>query len=117
MTLYYSASMKTFYDSSIHSAVPGDAVEMSRSEHSALLAAQSSGLMISFTDGKPAAVARPAPSKKVRQELKNRQLREKLKDIDATSIRALREFVLTGSKTKLAELETSAEKLRTQIQE
>ena len=46
MTLYYSQSSGGFYDSTIHSRLPEDAVEISPEQHAALLSGQSNGQVI-----------------------------------------------------------------------
>ena len=62
MTLYYSQSTGGFYDSTIHSRLPEDAVEISPEQHAALLAGQSAGQVIMpGKDGKPV-LTLPAPS-------------------------------------------------------
>ena len=54
MTLYYSQSSGGFYDSTTHSRLPEDAVEISAEQHAALLAGQSTGQVIMpGKDGKP----------------------------------------------------------------
>jgi len=60
--LYYSKSTGGFYDTAIHGDIPANAVEITEAEHAALLAAQASGQSIQAgEDGRPVAVARPAP--------------------------------------------------------
>lgn len=62
MTLYYSQSSGGFYDSTTHSRLPEDAVEISTEQHAALLAGQSTGQVIMpGKDGKPV-LTLPAPS-------------------------------------------------------
>ena len=62
MTIYYSKSNQAFYDSTIHSRLPEDAVELSPEQHAALLSGQSAGQVIMPSkDGKPM-LAEPAPS-------------------------------------------------------
>lgn len=54
MTLYYSQSSGGFYDSTTHSRLPEDAVEISAEQHAAMLAGQSTGQVIMpGKDGKP----------------------------------------------------------------
>ena len=61
MTLYYSQSSGGFYDSTIHTRLPEDAVAISPEQHAALLAGQSQGQVIMpGRDGKPV-LADPAP--------------------------------------------------------
>ena len=60
MTIYYSKSNQAFYDDTIHSRLPEDAVEISPEQHAALLAGQSSGQVIMpGKDGKPVLAGQP----------------------------------------------------------
>ena len=60
MTLYYSQSNGGFYDSTIHSRPPEDAVEISPEQHAELLAGQSAGQVIMpGKDGKPVLAEQP----------------------------------------------------------
>ena len=62
MTLYYSQSNGGFYDSTIHTTWPEDAVWITDEQHAELLAGQSSGQVIMpGKDGKPV-LASKAPS-------------------------------------------------------
>ena len=62
MTLYYSQSSGGFYDSTTHSRLPEDAVEISAEQHATLLAGQSTGQVIMpGKDGKPV-LTLPTPS-------------------------------------------------------
>lgn len=62
MTLYYSASNNGFYDSDIHSVIPGDSVTITSAEHTALLDAQSAGQVICVGDnGRPTTKAPDRP--------------------------------------------------------
>lgn len=57
----YSTTNNAFYDSTIHSRLPEDAVEISTEQHAALLAGQSAGQVIMpGKDGQPV-LAAPAP--------------------------------------------------------
>lgn len=59
---YYSKSTGGFYDSTIHSGWPDDVIEISATQHAALLAGQSAGQVIMpDKEGKPI-LAEPAPS-------------------------------------------------------
>lgn len=59
---YYSKSTGGFYDSTIHSGWPDDVIEISATQHAALLAGQSAGQVIMpDKEGKPV-LAEPAPS-------------------------------------------------------
>lgn len=46
MTIFYSASSRGFYDDQIHSAIPGDAVEITADQHAELIAGQAVGKRI-----------------------------------------------------------------------
>ncbi len=62
MAIYASKSKKGFYDDSIHSALPDDALEISQEYHAELLAAQSAGKVISWNGDLPTAEDPPALS-------------------------------------------------------
>lgn len=65
MSIYYSSSTNGFYDTAIHSAeqIPSDALEITKEQHAALLAAQSRGFeIVSGGNGTPMAANPPAPS-------------------------------------------------------
>ena len=60
--IFYSKSNQAFYDNTIHTTLPEDALEISPEQHAALLAGQSAGQVIMpGKDGKPM-LAEPAPS-------------------------------------------------------
>lgn len=60
MTLYYSAATGGFYDSHVHDEWPADAVEITTSQHQALLSANAEGQLIMADDeGRPMAVDPP----------------------------------------------------------
>lgn len=60
--IFYSKSNQAFYDDTIHTSLPEDALEISPGQHAALLAGQSAGQVIMpGKDGKPV-LADPAPS-------------------------------------------------------
>lgn len=60
MTLYYSAATGGFYDSHVHDAWPDDAVEITASQHQALLNANAEGqLIMADAKGRPVAVDPP----------------------------------------------------------
>lgn len=62
MDIHYSTTNNAFYDSTIHSRMPEDALEISPEQYAALLAGQSAGQVIMpGKDGKPV-LADPAPS-------------------------------------------------------
>ena len=58
--IYYSSGMKAFYDSSIHSAMPVDAVELTYDSYQDILNGQSIGKHIdSDEDGYPFLIDAP----------------------------------------------------------
>lgn len=60
--IFYSKLNQAFYDNTIHTSLPEDALEISPEQHAALLAGQSNGQVIMpGKDGKPV-LADPAPS-------------------------------------------------------
>lgn len=115
MAIHYSPSMKGFYDSTIHQAVPGDAVEISGKRHQELLAEQSAGKEFRFDGGRVYATERAPPSSAEVKARNNKKLKARLEELDTRSVRALREFILTGNKARLEELDNEAAKLRRQI--
>lgn len=61
--MHYFKSTRGFYDDSIHSAIPADAVEITAAYHAELLAAQAAGKRIQpDASGYPVAVDPPAPT-------------------------------------------------------
>ena len=83
MTRYYSKSTSGFYSDAIHAQMPADAIEISDAEHADLMTAQAQGKCIQAdTDGKPVAVAQPAPTPQ-RQSLALSQAVQR--HIDATA--------------------------------
>lgn len=50
MALFASKTTRGFYDSAIHSTIPGDAVSITSQEHAALLEGQSDGSTIEWDD-------------------------------------------------------------------
>ncbi|MBO9710675.1 MAG: hypothetical protein J7521_20935 [Caulobacter sp.] len=63
MGLYYSPSLKGFFDDALHASIPDDAVKINKAAHTALMTAQASGRPITFdaAAGKPVALAPPEP--------------------------------------------------------
>ena len=75
--MFYSSSTKGFYIAEIHgSAIPSDAVAITKEAHAALIAVQSTGLVIAAdANGAPVLVA-PAPAApQVPQQITMRQAR------------------------------------------
>ena len=62
MTIYYSPSTRGFYNTEMHPAVPGDAVEISDAVHSALMAGQVLGKVITPGAGGYPELVDPPPS-------------------------------------------------------
>jgi len=63
MTIYYAASTGGFCIEDLHANIPADAVTITAEEHTALLEAQTRGLVIRpGAEGRPVAMAAPGPS-------------------------------------------------------
>lgn len=63
MKFYYSSSTKGFYNTSVNSSIPDDAVEISADHHQELLRGQASGLEIRLgASGLPEAVKSSGPT-------------------------------------------------------
>lgn len=64
MKIYASKAFKGFYDSSIHSELPKDAVEIGEKLHKELLEGQSQGKVINFDtkNGIPVLIDAPVPT-------------------------------------------------------
>lgn len=61
--MFYAKSTGGFYDPTIHTTIPDDAVEISADRHQTLLAAQSTGKHIKAdADGHPIAIDLPTPT-------------------------------------------------------
>lgn len=112
----YAKSTNGFYDTDIHAVVPDDAVEITPSEHAALLAAQSSGKIIqSDATGYPVAVDLPPPSAaevaaKTRAD-RIAQTKLELAILDGKKIRPLAE----GDAAYLATLNAQTATLRAEL--
>lgn len=62
MSIFYSASTRGFYDDTIHTALPDDAVPITAEVRQSLMSAQSAGKEIASDEhGYPIAVDRPPP--------------------------------------------------------
>ena len=58
MKIFYSASTGGFFNDSIHTSIPKDAVEISTDEHRGLMARQAEGMkIVPAQDGRPMTVA------------------------------------------------------------
>ena len=63
MGLFYSAAKGGFFDDEIHSALPDDALELSRGQHTELMRLQGDGcIIVPNAQGFPVAVDPPPPS-------------------------------------------------------
>ncbi len=61
--IYYSPQTGGFYAGNVHAHIPADAVAITAEEHTALLEAQTRGLVIRpGAEGRPVAMAAPGPS-------------------------------------------------------
>lgn len=111
--MFYSAKTNGFYSAGIHGdGIPVDAVEISDEEYLALLHAQSNGKNITpGLDGQPTTVDID------NNENSNRidSILLQLQDIDRKSVRALADYVLSGSDVKLRALQDHAAVLREQL--
>lgn len=56
MSIHYSPASDTFFDASLHTALPADAVEVSADDHATLLQARTAGMTITMKRGRPVAV-------------------------------------------------------------
>lgn len=64
MAIFTSKSSKTFFDSTIHDAIPEDSLEITQEQHTELLAGKSAGKVICWgTDGMPYLAYPPKPTK------------------------------------------------------
>jgi hypothetical protein len=63
MAIYFSKSTNGFYDSTVHTTMPADVVEITQAEWMSLMASQSLGKIIQAdANGNPIAVDPPAPT-------------------------------------------------------
>lgn len=88
--LFYSKSTGGFYDSELHAPeqIPADAVEISREEHAALMAAQYAGKAITGDDeGKPVAIDPPGPSDAELWAARQKEAQAALSESDITVLR------------------------------
>ena len=86
--MYYSKSTRGFYDATIHTEVPADAVEITAEYHAALLAGQSNGKLINFDkDGYPFLADPAPPTEEELQQQTNTEARAYLASTDWYVIR------------------------------
>lgn len=92
--MFYSKFTNGFYDAAIHGGnIPVDAVAVTKAEHAALLAAQSIGKRIQPNiNGNPVALDKTQAEMDAEATAK---AKAELARLDAQSIRALREFILS----------------------
>lgn len=84
MAIYYSASLRGFFDPQIHQPLPADAVKITARRHADLLAAQEQGAQIVPDDqGRP--VIQEPPADQLRAALTRDIKREARRRIDAIS--------------------------------
>lgn len=63
MAIYSSASTRAFFDDTIHTTLPGDAVQITAEAHAALMAGQATGSTIDWgVDGVPVLIAPATPT-------------------------------------------------------
>ena len=97
--LYYNAQTNGFYDDSI-SPAPLGSIAVADEQHKTLMQAQSEGKIIQAgIDGSPIAVTPAGPQNNTIEVL------HQLSVIDSKKIRAITDFILTGDKTRLEQLE------------
>ena len=121
MAIYYSAAegTKGFYDSEIHKIIPSDAVQISVTEHQALLQATSgqNKIIVPDENGLPILVDRPEMSTADLISMQNNNIIKQIIVIETErQPRALREATLTGNLTRLTEIENEIIALRAQLQ-
>ncbi|QBH97341.1 tail fiber assembly protein [Limnobaculum zhutongyuii] len=63
MTIFFSPNPLGFYDSVLNTDIPANAVEISAEKHAELINGQAAGKVISFKNGEPVLIDKPAPSK------------------------------------------------------
>lgn len=97
---YYSKTTSGFYHSEIHGDnIPVDAVEVTDEEYLKFFEEQETR----------------QPSEADKEATRHLEIMEQLRDIDRKSIRAISDYILTGSSTKLRALQDHAEALRKQL--
>lgn len=111
--MFYSKSTGGFYDTVIHGEnIPNDAVEITVEQHQALLNGQSSGKVITAdATGNPVLTDQLPPTAEQVKAIRTVEIKAALAEIDAKSIRPLRD----GDAARLADLEAQAEALRKEL--
>jgi hypothetical protein len=86
-TIYYSKSTGGFYDSSITTNYPSDAVEVSQEDYQSLMTAQSNGqVIVSNAQGYPVSENPPSPTPEEIQSINKNAASKLLYDTDWTTI-------------------------------
>lgn len=86
MTIFYSKDARAFYDRDIHQAIPSDAVEITPSQHAALLAAQSAGKrIVPDANGYPVAQDPPPPPAPTAEQIRADRVAAVHAHMDATA--------------------------------
>ena len=111
--MFYAPSTKGFYEPD--TVMPDDAIELSIEKYKALRDGQSGILEIGMVDGQPALVERVADEQETKR-MAISSIKTQLGLIDAKKVRAITDAILSGSNTRLQELETQAQTLRNDLQ-
>jgi len=91
--MFYAKSTGGFYDKSIHSVIPSDAVEITKEYYAELMAGQSEGQLIQADNkGFPRLAPYPPPTPEEAQQQRNAEARQHLANTDWYVVR----FIETG---------------------
>jgi len=113
MGIFYSATTNGFYDSAINKSMPADAVEITREQHTELLAGQSAGKLIKpGAGGRPTLQSPPEPTaEEKRQAVLAQRSRAYRLESDPLRLEAEYDAVIAGTEpdysawlTKVAEI-------------
>lgn len=114
--MLYSKQTGGFYLKEVHDVIPADAVEICDELYHDLMNGQAEGKHIVVADnGLPMLVDTVEPSLEVKKAQRKNVLLKQLQDIDSRKVRAISDFILSGDKTRLADLEAAAVKIRTEL--
>lgn len=111
MNLFYSPSTNSFYDSTIHEVMPKDVVSITKEEHPVLNGKANGKKIVPGPNKKPIVVDLDPPT----QDQSNEIIKSQIKTLESNQTRALREFALTGDKTRLAALDKEIVELRLKL--